>query len=100
MPRQIVRRAPDGRLYRADAPVPQPSKPEPEPKTKPDGRVGRAGRGRTALDDDEVRDIRRLYAEGTWSFKELGDIYRVSWATARQAVVGYKHVTNEPEQES
>lgn len=46
------------------------------------------------LTDDAVREARALYADGGWTYKELGMRYGVSKSCMRRAVIGegWKHV--------
>jgi hypothetical protein len=43
---------------------------------------------KTKLNADIVRDIRRKYATGNYTYKQLGSEYSISYATIRQVVIG------------
>lgn len=47
------------------------------------------------LTDDLVREARRMYALGTWTYGKLSDYFNVADTVIRKAVVGetWKHVT-------
>jgi hypothetical protein len=106
--RPLIRRAPDGRPYVVPT---EPQRPAPEPTRQPTGGTpsvpGRPtphkpqagqGLGRAKLTDDEVRGIRRDYAAGKWTRKDLAYIYGVGLAAIGNVLNGrsYSHVTTEP----
>jgi hypothetical protein len=99
----VVRVAPDGRLYAAPSRMPRSHRyAEPEPAAQAataDGsgsrRPARGIRGRRALTDDDVREIRADYAEGRWTMVDLAYIHDVSQPTIFAAIHGYRHVVGE-----
>jgi hypothetical protein len=46
------------------------------------------------LTEDQVREIRRLYAEGGWSYRRLAPMFGVNWSAIRQVVKRHtwKHI--------
>lgn len=50
--------------------------------------------GKSLLDEDKVREIRKLYSEGGWTYKMLGKKFDVSGPTITDVVVRrtWKHV--------